>query len=35
MGRVRGTVKWFDPEKGWGFIRLDSGQEVFVHHSDI
>lgn len=35
MGRVRGTVKWFDPEKGWGFIRLDSGQEIFVHHSDI
>jgi CspA family cold shock protein len=28
-------VKWFDPEKGWGFIRLEDGNEVFVHHSDI
>jgi cold shock protein len=35
MARVHGTVKWFDPEKGWGFIRLDTGDEVFVHHSDI
>ncbi len=35
MARVRGTVKWFDPEKGWGFIRLETGDEVFVHHSDI
>jgi len=35
MARLRGSVKWFDPEKGWGFIRLDDGDEVFVHHSDI
>ncbi|MDT8436867.1 MAG: cold shock domain-containing protein [Gemmatimonadota bacterium] len=35
MGRVRGEVKWFDAEKGWGFIRLAEGKEVFVHHSDI
>ncbi len=35
MARLRGTVKWFDPEKGWGFIRLEDGEEVFVHHSDI
>ena len=35
MARLRGSVKWFDPEKGWGFIRLESGDEVFVHHSDI
>lgn len=35
MARLRGSVKWFDPEKGWGFIRLDGGDEVFVHHSDI
>jgi CspA family cold shock protein len=35
MSRLRGSVKWFDPEKGWGFIRLEDGDEVFVHHSDI
>jgi CspA family cold shock protein len=35
MARLRGSVKWFDPEKGWGFIRLEDGDEVFVHHSDI
>jgi CspA family cold shock protein len=35
MTRLRGNVKWFDPEKGWGFIRLENGDEVFVHHSDI
>lgn len=28
-------MKWFSREKGWGFIRLASGEEVFVHHSDI
>jgi CspA family cold shock protein len=35
MDRQRGTVKWFSREKGWGFIRLESGDEIFVHHSDI
>ena len=35
MARLRGNVKWFDTEKGWGFIRLEDGDEVFVHHSDI
>ena len=35
MEKQRGTVKWFSREKGWGFIRLDSGDEIFVHHSDI
>lgn len=28
-------MKWFSREKGWGFIRLPSGDEIFVHHSDI
>lgn len=35
MSRQRGTVKWFSREKGWGFIRLEGGDEIFVHHSDI
>ena len=28
-------MKWFSREKGWGFIRLQGGDEIFVHHSDI
>ncbi|MHB8734434.1 MAG: cold-shock protein [Terriglobales bacterium] len=34
--RERGTVKNFNPEKGWGFIRPEAGgDDVFVHHSEI
>jgi CspA family cold shock protein len=33
--REEGTVKWFDPVRGYGFINADSGREVFVHHSSI
>lgn len=32
---LRGTVKWFDSRKGFGFIRTEDGQEVFVHQDDI
>ncbi|HZD57469.1 MAG TPA: cold shock domain-containing protein [Anaerolineales bacterium] len=33
--RETGTVKWFDNQKGYGFIQRDSGSDVFVHHSGI
>ena len=35
MTREKGVVKWFSTEKGYGFIRRETGEEVFVHHTDI
>lgn len=35
MNRQQGTVKWFSRDKGWGFVRLEDGSEIFIHHTDI
>jgi len=32
---ARGTVKWFNEKKGYGFIQQESGPDVFVHFSAI
>jgi len=32
---VKGTVKWFNDQKGYGFVTPEEGEDVFVHHSSI
>ena len=33
--RERGRVKWFDAEKGYGFLVRPTGEDLFVHHSEV
>ena len=35
MSRTTGKVKWFNSQKGFGFIEMENGKDVFVHHSAI
>lgn len=32
---AKGTVKWFNDQKGYGFISSEDGTDLFVHHSSI
>ncbi len=33
--KMDGTVKWFNKDKGYGFIRGEDGEDYFVHHTTI
>ncbi|MBC8185745.1 MAG: cold shock domain-containing protein [Candidatus Marinimicrobia bacterium] len=33
--RETGTVKWFNDKKGFGFIKREDGEDLFVHHNSI
>ena len=33
--RITGKVKWFNESKGYGFIKQESGKDIFVHYSEI
>lgn len=35
MAQSNGTVKWFNEQKGFGFITSNKGQDIFVHHTGI
>jgi CspA family cold shock protein len=35
MANYNGVVKWFDNERGYGFISTNGGNDVFLHHSQV
>lgn len=35
MAKYSGTVKWFDNQRGYGFISAKEGNDVFLHHSQV
>lgn len=35
MSMETGIVKWFNNEKGYGFISCNNGKDVFIHHSQV
>jgi len=35
VNKKKGTVKWFNDKKGFGFIKNNEGQDVFAHYKDI
>lgn len=32
---AKGKVKWFNSQKGFGFIEMENGKDIFVHHNEI
>lgn len=35
MASYTGVVKWFDNDRGYGFISANDGNDVFIHHSQV